>query len=115
MISVGDLVRSTDEFSGFFKNTFTVMDIIPSFYYCYRNRTTQLFEKKHLEKVDSPPRFAVGIIVTPKKSYSYPFYNSRFGVVQASNGVGSLVRVWNVYGTLKHDVKYVSNRKLRKA
>lgn len=120
MISVGDLVRNTDEFSGFFKNTFTVKEIIldslfDNLCYCYRKRTTQIFREHCLEKVDSPPRFAVGTVVTPKKSYSFPFYNIKFGVVEASNKIGSLVRIWNAYGNQIHMVEYISNRNLRKA
>lgn len=119
MINVGDLVRNIDKFSNFQRNNYTVMEIIPMRLFndchCYRNRKIRVFKEHQLEKVDSPPQFVVGTIVTPKRSYSYPFHNSRFGVVQASNKVGSLVRIWNVCCNQEHMVEYVSNRNLRKA
>lgn len=120
MINVGDLVRNTDEFSDSHRNIYTVLGIIPSYlfnneYQCYRNRIIRVFREHQLEKLDSPPQFVVGTVVTPKRSYSYPFHNSRFGVVQASNKVGSLVRIWNVCCNQEHMVEYVSNRNLRKA
>ena len=112
-IKIGDMVSVINPMDRYFRRTFTVVDIDGNSYSChcgimYRDL---YFSEVSIEKIESPPRFLPGTVVVPINN-RHPFMNMAYGIIETSNRLGSMVRVWEEY-VQAHRVRYVSNRNLR--
>jgi len=112
-IKIGDMVKNINSNGRYFGRTFTVVATDGDVCVCQCGimyRDLYFFESE-IEQIDSPPRFLPGTVVVPINS-RHPFVGMKYGIIETSNRLGSLVRVWEEH-VLAHRVRYVSNRNLR--
>ena len=112
-IKIGDMIKNINPNNRYFGRTFTVVAVDDHGYVCQCGimyRDLYFFESE-IEQIDSPPRFLPGTVVFPINN-RHPFMNMVYGIIETSNRLGSLVRVWEEY-VQAHRVRYVSNRNLR--
>lgn len=117
-IKIGDMIKIINPNDPHFGYEYTVVKIDESsdtiFYGCLRGSMYRrtYFEICDVEQIDSPPRFTSGTIVSPLYPFAHPFDGSNIGIVEVSNRLASMVRIWDEYDR-EHSIRYVSNRKIR--
>lgn len=112
-IKIGNMIRVIAIDNKYFGRNFTVVYIDGNVYECCCGLMKRhLFFSKHdVGQIDSLPRFPPGTVVLSKID-SYPFCGTYYGIVEVSNHLGSMVRVWDE-NDQQHIIQYVSNRNLK--